>query len=116
VALKERVPVKNDRRSETMKKSLTYTVIAVLLGVVLMFVPLLPFWAFPVQIKTDTYTERVSPTNFAPQNLQESSSKSEFSAGIMPHYPMDAISVGLMLTFSLIFAFIVSLQLKKRAT
>jgi len=96
-----------------MKKSLTYATIAVLLGIALMLAP--PFWAFPAQIKMDTYTEQLPPRNFTPENSRAWSEKSESSAGVMPHYPMDAISVGLMLTFSLIFAFIVSSQLKKRA-
>lgn len=95
-----------------MKKSLTYATIAVLLGGVLMFAP---FLAFPVQIKTDTYTEQLSPRNLTLENLKASSAQNEPSLGVTPHHPLDAISVGLMFTFSLVFAFIVSSQLKRRA-
>jgi len=94
-----------------MKKSLTYATIAVLLGVALM---LAPFWAFPVQIRTDTYTEPLSPRTLTQENLKELPSKSESSAGVTPNYPMDTIAAGLMLTLSLVFAFTVSSQLKKR--
>jgi hypothetical protein len=97
-----------------MKKSLTYATIvtvAVLFGVALM---LAPFLAFPTSIKTDTYTEQLPPRNLTPENLQILSAKSESSAGVMPNYPMDAIWVGLMLTFSLIFAFFVSSRWKKK--
>lgn len=94
-----------------MKKVLIYATIAVLLGVALM---LAPFLAFPVRIEMDTYTEKIPTKNFSPENSRVWSASSEPSAGVIPHYPMDAISVGLMLTFSLVFAFIVFSQLKKR--
>jgi len=92
------------------KKSLTYATVAVLLGVVMM---LAPFLSFSSHVEVDTYGEQVAPRNFAPERWQELSAKSEVSAGVTPHYPVDAIFVGLMLTFSLVFAFIVSSQLKK---
>jgi len=97
-----------------MKKSLVYITFAVLLGVALMFAP---FLASPVQIEMNTQKEPLptfSPRNLTPENMQAMSAGSESSAGVTPHYPMDAVSAGLMLTFSLIFAFIVSSQLKKR--
>jgi len=92
-----------------MKKSLAYVTIAVLLGAALMFVP---FWVFPVRIKTDTHTEQLSPRSFTHENLKALSAESETSAGVMPRYPTDAISVGLMLILSLILALIISLAAK----
>jgi len=92
-------------------KNLTYAMVAVFLGATLMFAP---FWVLPAEIKKDTYTEQLSPRNLTPTNLQTLSAKSESSAGVLPHYPMDAISVGLMVTCSLIFALIISSRLKKK--
>jgi len=95
-----------------MKRNLTYTTIAVLLGVALMFLPLS---LFTTESKkgAEPYLSGSSPEQWT-NPFKESSFSSERSAGITPQYPLDAISVGVMLSFSLIFAFIVSSQLKKR--
>jgi len=99
--------------AKKMKKSLTYATIvtvAVLFGAAVM---LTPFLAFPISIEMDTYTEQLPARNLTPENLQALSAKSESSAGVTPNYPMDAISVGLVLTISLISALIVSSKLRK---
>jgi hypothetical protein len=97
-----------------MKKAFAYAAIAVLLGATIVLSPFLVVPTF-TPMESDTYREQPSPQNFAPENLKTWSAESESSAGVTPHYPRDALSVGLMLTFSLIFAFIVSSQLKKSA-
>jgi len=94
-----------------MKKSPTYIVVAVLLGAGLM---LAPYLAFPPPTEMETYGKQPSPRKLSPENLRTWSAESEASVGVTPHYPMDAISVSLMLTISLIFALIVSSQVKKR--
>lgn len=95
-----------------MKKSLTYATIAVLLGVALMFMPL------SLVLTEANRNARYSGGQPAPvpltKTFKESSSSSERLAGITPHYPSDEISVGLMSTFSLVLAFVVFRQYKKR--
>jgi len=95
-----------------MKKSFTYVTIAVLLGAALMFTPR---WLFLTESKNRAEPDlaRGLP-EFLTNTYKESLADTERQAGITPHYPFDAISVGLMLTFSLIFAFIISMQIKRR--
>lgn len=94
-----------------MKKSLTYATIAVLLGVALMFAP---FLTLPTGVQRDTYAEQLAQGKVTPENFRTLSAESESFAGVTPNHPSDALSVGLMLTFSLAFALIASLQFKKK--
>jgi len=95
-----------------MKKSLTYATIAVLLGVAFMFMPL------SLVLTESKRNQRYSGGQFAPVPLtntfKESSWSSERLAGITPHFPADEISAGLMSAFSLVLAFTVFKQFKKR--
>ena len=99
-----------------MKKDFAYsaiaTVAAVLLAAGLMFST---FWALPAQMKTDSYAKPLSPATVSAENLRGLSAESERSSGVIPNHPMDAMAVGLMLTFSLILALFVSAAAKKRA-
>jgi len=94
-----------------MKKSVAYATIAVLLGVALMFAP---FLALPIYIERETYAEQLAQGKAAPESFRTLSAESESFAGVTPNYPTDALSVGLMLTFSLAFALTVLLKLKRK--
>jgi len=94
-----------------MKRELTYAAIAVLLGAALMFAP---YWVLSIQRKTMAPAFSRDQSRTLSESLKILSAESETSAGIVPHYPMDAISVGLILTLSLILALIISLTVKKR--
>jgi len=111
MALKEPPPVKNDGSPKIMKKSIAYATIAVLLGVALMFAP---FLALPIYIERETYAEQLTQGKLAPENFRTLSAESESFAGVTPNYPTDALSFGLILTFSLAFALIVSLKLREK--
>jgi len=94
-----------------MKKSLTYTTIAVLLGVALMFMPLS---LVTTELTRDThYGGQPAPVPLT-DTFKESSWSSERLAEITPHYPADEISIGLMSAFSFVLAFVVFRQFKKR--
>jgi len=94
-----------------MKKGILYVVSAVLLGVALMLTPiyfLSPQGAIQREfLSGESYT---SSTN----KLKEAVTKNELAYGVTPHYPADEISLGLMSAFSLVLAFVVSRQSKKR--
>jgi len=94
-----------------MKKSFTYATIAVLLGVALLFMPLS---LVTTEFKRNTRYSGGQPTPVLTNTFKESSASSERLAGITPHYPADEISIGLMSAFSLVLAFAVFKQYKKR--
>lgn len=92
-----------------MKKGILYVVSAVLLGVALMLTPL-RFLSTPGAISAISgggYT-------LSTKGSQEAVARNELAYGVTPHYPSDEISVGLMSTFSLVLAFVVFKQSKKR--
>jgi len=92
-----------------MKKGILYVVSAVLLGVALMLTPLrflsirgiIPAFSG----RSDTLSTKGS---------QEAVVMNELAYEVTPHYPADEISIGLMSTFSLVLAFAVFKQYKKR--
>jgi len=94
-----------------IKKGILYVLSAVLLGVALMLTPLYllsPQGAIQREsLSGESYT---SSTN----RLQEAVAKNEWAYGVTPHFPADEISLGLMSAFSLVLAFIVFKQFKKR--
>jgi ABC-type sugar transport system permease subunit len=100
-----------------MKRSLAYVAIAVVLGVAMMFAPLLPFLVVSTPAERNVHGEQPSPANFAlsPERLSTLPESSEYSAGVTPHYPMDAISAGLIVLFGLVFALLVSNQWKRKS-
>jgi len=94
-----------------MKKGILYVISAVLLGVALMLTPL--YFLSPqgaIQRELLSGGSYASSTN----RLQEAVAKNEGAYGVTPHYPADEISLGLMSAFSLVLAFAVSRQSKKR--
>jgi len=92
---------------EMMKKTFAYATLAALLGVALMLVP---FLTVPAVVQTqagegDTYRGLTPlPQSLAPANTQEAAKQSESSAGVIPNYPVDAVTVTLMLLISLVVA------------
>ena len=93
-------------------KVLAYTAIAAILGVLVM---LAPFFTVP------TPTSPAAGNTYAPlspqralEGLDMKTAASESAVGVVPNYPVDAISVCLMLLFSLAFAFAVSFSLKRK--
>jgi len=93
-----------------MKKGILYVVSAVLLGVALMLTPLY-FFSTPGAI-----TPAISRKDYMSftQGSQEAVVMNELAYGVAPHLPTDEISLGLMSAFSLVLAFVVSRQSKKR--
>jgi hypothetical protein len=96
-----------------MKKAFAYAAIAVVLGVALMFTPFAFFTTESYDEAPISLPEQPSPERLI-NTLKESTFNSERSAGITPNYPLDAISVGIMLLFSLALAFTFSLLLKRK--
>jgi len=89
-----------------MKKSFAYATIAAFLGVVIM---LAPFLIVPAVVpatqegKGDFYgppTQRL-----APANTQAEATQSELAAGVTPNYPVDVVTLTLILLLSLSVAF-----------
>jgi len=93
-----------------MKKDILYVVSAVLLGVALMWTPL-HFLLTPSVSQEPFY--RGSYT-LSTKDLQEAVVKNELAVGVTPHFPADEISIGLMSAVSLVLAFVVFRQCKKR--
>jgi len=93
-----------------MKKGILYVVSAFLLGVALMWTPL-HFLSTPGAI-----TPAISRKDYMSftQGTQEVVAMNELAYGVTPHYAADEISLGLMSAFSLVLAFVVSRQFKKR--
>ncbi len=92
-----------------MKKTFAFATIAAVLGVVVM---LAPFLIVPASVRSpqtseggDTYRASAPlPQSLAPTNTQAVAKQSESSAGIAPNYPVDAVTVTMMLLFSLAVA------------
>jgi len=89
-----------------MKKAFAYATVAALLGVVIM---LAPFLTVPAVVpatqegKGDFYgppTQRL-----APANTQAEATQSELAAGVTPNYPVDVVTLTLILLLSLSVAF-----------
>jgi len=95
-----------------MKKGILYLVSAVLLGVALMLTPLL-FLSTQGAIQRESLSEE-SFTFTKGRGLQEAVARSELAYGVTPHFPADEISLGLMSAVSLVLAFVVFRQCKKR--
>ena len=99
-----------------MKKTFAYATIAALLGVAIM---LAPFFTVPSLVSDlagegDTYRMPLAPTqSLAPANTQAAAKQSESSAGVVPNYPVDAVTVTLMLLFSLAVAFAVAFYFRR---
>jgi len=94
-----------------MKKGILYVVSAVLLGVALMLTPLyLLLTPSAFQTPVTSMPDYTSST----RGLQEAVARNELAYKVAPHYPSDEISVGLMSTLSLVLAFVVFRQFKKR--
>lgn len=95
-----------------MKKSFIYIATAVILGTALMLTPTL---LFPAEIRYEVAPDQYrSPLAETAQRLKELPEKSEALFGIRVAQPTDAVSVGFMLTISLLFALGAFLYLKKR--
>jgi hypothetical protein len=91
-----------------MKKGILYVVSAVLLGVALMLTPL-------HFLSTRGVTPNFSGIDtLSTKGSQEAVARSELAYEVTPHYPADEISLGLMSAFSLVLAFVVFRQSKKR--
>jgi hypothetical protein len=99
-----------------MKKTFAYATIAALLGVAIM---LAPFFTVPSLVSDlagegDTYRMPLAPTqSLAPANTQAAAKQSESSAGVVPNYPVDAVTVALMILFSLAVAFGVAFYFRR---
>jgi len=94
-----------------MKKGILYVVSAVLLGVALMLTP--PYFLSTPSAFQQPYTSIPEITS-APKGLQEAVARNERACGVTPQYLSDEISLGLMSAFSLVLAFAVFKQYKKR--
>jgi len=101
-----------------MKKTFAYATIAALLGVAIMLAPFLII-SIPAPIPNstgegDTYRMPLAPVQgLAPANTQAAAKQSESSAGVVPNYPVDAVTVTLMLLFSLAVAFAVAFYFRR---
>ena len=99
-----------------MKKALAYATIAAVLGVAIM---LAPFLTIPVVVpnfagERDTYGLTPSPPqSLAPANTQAAAKQSESYAGVVPNHPVDAMTVTLMLLFSMALAFAISFYVRR---
>jgi hypothetical protein len=98
-----------------MKKAFAYATIAALLGIAVMLAPFIVIQS-PTLIPTsgserDTYG--MTPQNLVPVNTQAAAKQSESSAGVVPNYPVDAVTVALMLLFSLAVAFAAAFYSKR---
>jgi ABC-type phosphate transport system permease subunit len=92
----------------TMKKTFAYAIIAALFGVAVMLVPFftVPSLVSELSGEGNTYRTPLSPTqSLAPANTQAAAKQSELSAGVVPNYPVDALTVTLIVLFSLAVAF-----------
>lgn len=91
-----------------MKKTFAFAVFAAVLGIAIMLAPFLTIsTSVPnAQISEagDTYRTIALPQSLAPTNTQAAAKQSESSAGIAPNYPVDAVTVTMMLLFSLTVA------------
>jgi len=90
-----------------MKKGILYVVSAILLGVALMWTPL----------RLSTQDAFQQPFTFGESyttSTRGSVAKNESTHGVTPHFPADEISLGLMSALSLLFAFAVFRQFKKK--
>ena len=95
-----------------MNKSLAYAAIAMILGVGVMLAPFLAVPTPSTPFAGNTYEAPLSPQR-ALVDLEKKAEASESAAGVISNYPVDAISISLMLLFSIAFALGVSLFLKK---
>ena len=95
-----------------MNKSLAYAAIAMILGVAVMIAPFLALPTPSTSFGGNTYEAPLSPQR-ALVDLEKKTEASESAAGVIPNYPVDAISVSLMFLFSLASALGVFLFLKK---
>ena len=94
-----------------LKKGILYVVSAVLLGVALILTP--PYFLLTPSVIQQPLTPIEGYTSSA-RGLQEAVTRNELAYGVTPHYPADEISIGLMSAFSLVLAFVVFRQSKKR--
>lgn len=95
-----------------MKKAFAYATLAAVLGIAVMLAPLIPSLTFSTSTSTQTGGEDKYERSLSPQSFGAIAKESESSAGIVPNYPVDAMTVMLMLLFSLAIAFVVSLYLR----
>lgn len=95
-----------------MNKSLAYAAIAMILGVGVMLAPLLALPTPSTPSAGNAYEAPLSPQR-ALVDLEKKAEASESAAGVIPNYPVDAISVSLILLFSIALALGVSRFLKK---
>jgi len=93
-----------------MKKGILYAVTAVLLGVALMSTPLL--WFLSTSGASDQ--SFIARDGIATEEFKRAVARSELAAGVTPQHPSDEISVGSMSAFSLLLAFVVFKQSKKK--
>jgi hypothetical protein len=99
-----------------MKKTFAYATIAALLGVAVMLAPfmIVPSLVSELAGEGDTYRMPLAPTqSLAPANTQAAAKQSESSAGVVPNYPVDALTVAMMLLFSLAVALTVSFYVRR---
>jgi len=91
-----------------MKKGILYVVSAILLGVALMWTPLRLLSTQDAFQQPSTFGESYTVST------RGSVAKNESTHGVTPHFPADEISLGLMSAFSLVLAFAVFRQFKKK--
>jgi len=98
-----------------MKKTFAYATIAAMLGIAIMLAPFLVIQNLTLiptsESERDTYG--MIPQSLAPANTQAAAKQSESSAGVVPNYPVDAVTVTLMLLFSLAVAFTVAFYFRR---
>jgi len=94
-----------------MKKSLLYVVAAVMLGVATMLTPLRFLSTSGVFKQPQISADK---PNFLTSESRSAVAQNELASGVTPNYPLDEIYAGLMSTFSLVLAFIVFRQTKKK--
>lgn len=93
-----------------MKKTLAYATVAVILGITIMLAPLLiitfPATGSAAQRGENTYGAPQSiPRSLSPATTQAEAKQSESSAGIVPNYPVNILTIALMILTSLAVAF-----------
>lgn len=92
-----------------MKKSILYVVSAVLLGVAVMLTPIY------LLLTPRDFLQPQPHLSMSESAYSQAVARNELAYGITPHFPADEISIGLMSAFSLIFAFVVFRQFKKKS-
>ncbi len=92
-----------------MKRTLAYATIAVILGVAIMLAPLLTLPNVTPSNQRNQGSTYGAPTalpgSLTPSNTQAEAKQSESSAGILPNYPANILTIALMILTSLAVAF-----------